>query len=210
MIKKPDNGKRILGDSMKINILLFDKFETLDAFGPAEIFGKAQEFELDYFSVEGRTVTSSQNVSVITKPITEAKEDSVWLIPGGEGTRSLVHDEDFLLKLKQLAQKSKFCLSVCTGSALLAKCGALDGIRATSNKRAFEWVKTVSQKTLWIEKARWVVCEKFYTSSGISAGMDMALGFVSDTLGKNRATEIARRIEYVWNDNPEKDDFSVN
>lgn len=73
---------------MKINILLFNKFETLDAFGPAEIFGKAQEFELEYFSVAGGIVTSSQNVSVITKPITEAKEDFVWLIPGGEGTRA--------------------------------------------------------------------------------------------------------------------------
>lgn len=195
---------------MKINILLFDKFETLDAFGPAEIFGKAQEFELDYFSVAGGIITSSQNISVVTKQITDAEENSVWLIPGGEGTRDLVHDEDFLFKLKQLAQKSKFCLSVCTGSALLAKCGALDGIRATSNKRAFDWVKTTSQKTLWIGKARWVVCGKFYTSSGVSAGMDMALAFVSDILGKNRATEIARRIEYVWNDNPEKDDFSVN
>ncbi|WP_298738528.1 DJ-1/PfpI family protein [uncultured Treponema sp.] len=195
---------------MKINILLFDKFETLDAFGPAEILGKAQEFELEYFSVAGGIVTSSQNVSVVTKTIIDAEEDSVWLIPGGEGTRTLVLDADFLLKLKQLAQKSKFCLSVCTGSALLAKCGALDGIRATSNKRAFEWVKTTSKKTLWIEKARWIACEKFYTSSGISAGMDMALGFVSDILGKNEANEIAKRIEYVWNDNPEKDDFSAN
>lgn len=195
---------------MKINILLFDKFETLDAFGPAEIFGKVQEFELDYFSVEGGIVTSSQNVSIVTKPITESKEDCVWLIPGGEGTRCLVHDEDFLLKLKQLAQKSKFCLSVCTGAALLAKCGVLDGIRATSNKRAFDWVKTTSQKTLWVKKARWVAAGKFYTSSGVSAGMDMALGFVSDILGKNKANEIAKRIEYVWNDDPEKDDFSEN
>lgn len=108
---------------MKINILLFNKFETLDAFGPAEIFGKVQEFELDYFSVEGGIITSSQNVSVVTKTLTESREDCVWLIPGGEGTRNLVHDEDFLFKLKQLAQKSKFCLSVCTGSALLAKSG---------------------------------------------------------------------------------------
>lgn len=194
---------------MKINILLFNKFETLDAFGPAEIFGKVQEFELDYFSVEGGIITSSQNVSVVTKTLTESKEDCVWLIPGGEGTRSLVHDEDFLFKLKQLAKKSKFCLSVCTGSALLARCGVLDGIRATSNKRAFDWVKTASQKTIWVEKARWVVCGKFYTSSGVSAGMDMALGFVSDILGKDKANEIAKRIEYVWNDNPEKDEFSA-
>ena len=30
------------------------------------------------------------------------------------------------------------------------------------------------------KKARWVVDGRFYTSSGISAGMDMALGFIAD------------------------------
>lgn len=39
--------------------------------------------------------------------------------------------------------------------------------------------------------------------------MDMALGFVSDILGKDKANEIAKRIEYVCNDNPEKDEFSA-
>ncbi len=195
---------------MKINILLFNKFETLDAFGPVEIFGKVKEFSIEYFSVMGGLVESSQNFSIPTKPVASAEKDSVLLIPGGEGTRSLVNDSEFLFSLKQAVEKSRFCLSVCTGSALLAKAGLLDGIKATSNKRAFEWVKTNSEKTIWTEHARWTADGKFYTSSGVSAGMDMALGFVADILGKARAKEIARHIEYAWNEDPASDDFSEN
>lgn len=86
--------------------------------------------------------------------------------------------------LKHLAEESHFCLSICTGSALLAKCGVLNNIKATSNKKALEWVKQTNENVIWIDKARWVVDGKFYTSSGVSAGMDMALGFVSINLEK--------------------------
>lgn len=109
--------------------------------------------------------------------------------------------------LKHLAEESRFCLSICTGSALLAKCGVLNNIKATSNKKALEWVKQTNENVIWIDKARWVVDGKFYTSSGVSAGMDMALGFVSDQFGKDKAYEISEFIEYIWNEDKSKDTF---
>lgn len=194
---------------MNINILLFENFETLDAFGPAEIFGKISDFQLGYFSMTGGVIKSSQLLEVQTQPVSAARRHDVWLIPGGQGTRTLVNDEKFLLGLRELAEKAQFCLSVCTGSALLAKCGILDGAKATSNKRALSWVKSLSDKVLWQDKARWVVSGKFYTSSGVSAGMDMALGFAADVLGRGCAEETANRIEYIWNSDSNKDPFYI-
>ena len=55
----------------------------------------------------------------------------------------------------------------------------------------------MSDKTIWIEKARWVVSGKYYTSSGVSAGIDMALGFIEDLYGLKNAEDIAKNIEYV-------------
>ena len=55
---------------------------------------------------------------------------------------------------------------------------------------------------------RWVHDNKYYTSSAVSAGMDMILGFISDKINKERAKEIADYIEYIWNDNPEQDIFA--
>ena len=111
----------------------------------------------------------------------------------------MANDERFLVLLRQIAEKSEYCLTVCTGSALLAKCGALDGRRATSNKIAFDWVVTMSDKVSWIYDARWVEDGKFFTSAGVSAGIDMALGFVSHLRGEKEAENIARKMEYTWN-----------
>lgn len=192
-----------------LSILLFDGFETLDAFGPAEIFGKMpQSYTLGYYSLKGGTVISSQQVAVQTLPLASAPCGGVFLVPGGMATRTLVDDAAFIAALTEVARCSSYLLSVCTGSALLAKAGLLDGLAATSNKMAFSWTIQQSDKVLWQQKARWVVAGKIYTSSGVSAGMDMALGFIEDLHGKETALKIARLIEYRWNEDKEDDPFA--
>ena len=124
------------------------------------------------------------------------------------GTRRLAGDAAYLAGLKAAALRSAYVLTVCTGSALLAATGLLDGLRATSNKRAFDWAVSVNPRVRWVSRARWVVDGKYYTSSGVSAGMDMALGFLEDRLGRDRAEEAARRIEYVRNADRDEDPFA--
>lgn len=194
---------------MDINIFLFDDFETLDAFGPVEILGCLSGFQMRFFSINGGVVKSRQGTEIITQSVDKIKYDGILVIPGGQGTRLFVNDKSFVEKLYEIASCSKYCLAICTGSALLAKTGILDGRRATSNKKAFDWVKSVNTKVDWIPKARWVVDGKFYTSSGVSAGMDMSLGFISDIVGTNIAEEIANTIEYVWNSDKDNDDFNA-
>lgn len=190
-----------------VNILLFPAFETLDAFGPVEVFGCIPEYQLHYVSVTGGTVISKQGIPVCTEKA-EEKISGILLVPGGQGTRPLVENPQFIESLKSLAAQSQYCLTVCTGSALLAKTGLLDHRRATSNKNALPWVRSVNPNVRWVKEARWVVDEKYYTSSGVSAGIDMALGFVADQFGKKQAEEIAADIEYIWNDDATKDPFA--
>lgn len=191
------------------NIILFDGFETLDAFGPAEIIGMMrEEYNLEYYSINGGIVTSNQNIQVNTKAITEVKPSSIVLIPGGIATRKLVYEDVFISKIAEATLNASHVLTVCTGTALLAKTEQLNGFEATSNKMAFDWVSSQNDKVKWRKKARWVVSGKFYTSSGVSAGMDMALGFISDNHGRDAALNIARIIEYVWNENNGIDPFA--
>lgn len=193
---------------MDINILLFSDFETLDVFGPVEVLGRLEGYRLRYFSLNGGTIISRQGTKVITEKLEEGDFSGILLVPGGQGTRSLVNDNVFIERLKEVAVKSTYCLTVCTGSALLAKTNLLNDKKATSNKRAFEWVKSVNTKVNWQPCARWVVDGKFYTSSGVSAGIDMALGFVADRFGEEKAKEIAHSIEYVWNSDRDNDLFA--
>ena len=193
---------------MNVNTVLFNDFETLDIFGPLEILGKVQEYDIHYYSQNGGMITSRQKTQIITEDIDLADKKGILVIPGGQGTRELVNDESFLNMLKVIAEESGFCLSICTGSALLAKANVLNGKSATSNKQAFEWVKSINDTVNWVQKARWVVDGKYYTSSGVSAGIDMTLGFVSDRFGEEKANEIAHNIEYVWNSDSKNDLFS--
>jgi len=67
-----------------------------------------------------------------------------------------------------------------------------------------------NEKVNWIKKARWVVDGKYYTSSGITAGIDMSLGFISDHMGYEVARKVSHVLEYLWNENKEEDPFSAN
>jgi hypothetical protein len=107
------------------------------------------------------------------------------LIPGGQGTRRLVNDEAFLSWLRAWAAPASLVTSVCTGSAVLAAAGLLDGYRATSNKAAFEWVREQSEKVYWVAQARWVEDRDRWTSSGVAAGMDMAAALLADLFGQD-------------------------
>ncbi len=192
-----------------INVILFDDFTALDVFGPTEVLGRLKEhFRINYISMNGGIVNGSTGTKIDTVASKEVKEFDILLLPGGFGTRKLVGDPIFLDLIRTFAEKSKTVLSVCTGSALLAKAGVLKKRNATSNKISWEWVIQQDPEVHWIRKARWVVDGKFYTSSGVTAGIDMALGFVADTFGPELARKISQSIEHVWKEDKTIDPFA--
>jgi putative intracellular protease/amidase len=194
---------------MNVAVLLFEDFETLDVFGPVEIFGRLKDYyKVHFYSEAGGLVKNYHGVAIQSEKLSAAKIDhDIFLIPGGYGTRREVNNNPFIEQVKAHSHASKFVLTVCTGTAILARTGLLDGKRATSNKRAFDWVVTQGEKVNWIRKARWVQDGKYYTSAGVSAGMDMTLGFLTDLHGIEFARKVAFEIEFNWTENREEDNF---
>jgi putative intracellular protease/amidase len=193
----------------EIITVLFDKFETLDVFGPVEILGRLKNnFNMNFYSFNGGIIKSSQDVPVLTKPLSKLDEKNyILIIPGGEGTRELVDNEIFINCLKCLFKDAEYVLTICTGSVLLSKTGLLNGRQATTNKRVFSWTNEFT-KVNWVREARWIKDGNIYTSSGVSAGMDMTLGFVADLLGYDVAKQQSIEIEYVWHEDSKFDPFS--
>jgi putative intracellular protease/amidase len=196
---------------MEIAVLLFEDFETLDVFGPVEIFGRLVDlYTIKFFSLNGGQIKNRHGVSIFTEKLeTISNTIDMFLIPGGLGTRKEVENKLLIESIKQISTVSQFVLTVCTGSALLARTGLLDRKKATSNKRAFSWVMTTGVNVMWNKKARWTVDEKYYTSSGVSAGMDMSLGFLADRHGIEFARKVAFEIEYDWNEDKDNDTFKA-
>lgn len=196
------------GNSQHIGIVLFDAFETLDVFGPVQMLGRLLRHKIIAITETGAPVTSSQGLSTIAHhSFADAPQLDVLLVPGGLGTRREVANPTLLRFLQHQASAAGWVTSVCTGAALLAKAGLLDGRRATTNKAAFAWVASQSDKVAWQTRARWIVDDRVMTSSGVSAGTHMALALVERLYGRVSAEEIARRAEYIWNEDPDHDPF---
>jgi transcriptional regulator GlxA family with amidase domain len=194
-----------------IGVVLFADFELLDVFGPLEMFGAAPEhFDIRLVSENGGNVTSRQGPqSVVDHSFGDAPHLDILLVPGGQGTRREVENEVMLSWLKRKAEQARFVASVCTGSALLAKAGVLDGACVTTNKIAFDWVASQGPSVIWKKQARWVEDGRFFTSSGVSAGMDMSLALIEKLLGQELAEKIAVYTEYDWHRDPDWDPFAA-
>ncbi|WP_152223191.1 DJ-1/PfpI family protein [Pseudomonas sp. SCB32] len=193
----------------KIGILLFPEFETLDVFGPVEMWGDLPDYQVFMVSQHGGAVRSVQGIETnAAYSFATAPQFDILMVPGVMGTRTEVNNPPLLEFLRQQDKGTQWTTSVCTGSALLAKAGILTGRRATSNKLAFDFAASQDRGVHWQRNARWVIDGKYVTSSGVSAGTDMALGLVERLYNRQVAEKIAHETEYVWNDDSTQDPFA--
>jgi len=195
---------------LAVGAVLFPGFELLDVYGPLEMLGMLGErARITMLAERPGPIRSHQGPSTVAEAaLADARGLDVLLVPGGMGTRREVANAPFLDELRRQAGSARLVASVCTGSALLARAGVLDGIGATSNKRAFSWVVSQGPRVRWIAQARWVEDGKFFTSSGVSAGMDMALGLIARTHGRETSIKIAQQAEYEWHQDKQWDPFA--
>lgn len=195
---------------MTIAVVLFEGFELLDVFGPLEMFGNYPEnFKIVMVAENTGFVASAQGPqSKVEKVFSDDIQYDILLVPGGQGTRVEVNNTILLNWLIEQAKLAEYVTSVCTGSAILAKAGLLDGLRATGNKMNFSFVMSQGPKVDWVKEARWVEHDKFFTSSGVSAGMDMSLGLIEKVLGKEAAKQSAIWAEYDWHEDSGWDPFA--
>ncbi|ACA84403.1 DJ-1/PfpI family protein [Shewanella woodyi] len=197
------------GKPLKILALVFDDYETLDLHGPVEMLGHMSHVQILLVGAKS-IIRSYQGPKVVTDiSMEQVTPCDLLIVPGGIGTRTLVEDSELLSWLQAQEKVSKKVFSICTGSALLAKAGILDGVNATTNKMAYQWVTSLSQRVHWQPSARWVDEGKFLTSSGVSAGTDAALFYVRQLRGEEEARRIERLTEYHWNDDSTNDPYAV-
>ena len=199
-----------MGSKRTLGVVLFEGFELLDVFGPLEMFGLAADhFEIRLISETGGVVASRQGPkSVCDDSFQSAPAIDVLLVPGGIGTRREVNNPVLLDWLNERSKQAELVASVCTGSALLAKAGVLAGLRATSNKLAFAWASAQSEKVQWQQQARWVEDGKVFSSSGVSAGIDMALAVIAKLVSEQAAEDAANFAEYSWQRDADCDPFA--
>eukprot|EP00051_Salpingoeca_urceolata_P031543 m.494686 g.494686 ORF g.494686 m.494686 type:complete len:617 (+) comp41480_c0_seq1:157-2007(+) len=133
----------------------------------------------------------------------------ILFVPGGVGTLREVNNPVMRRFLSAVVPRCRRVMTVCTGASMLAQTGALDGLPATTNKLAFDLFITYGPLVKWQAAARWAVDpgRRFYTSSGVSAGMDLAVVLLAELFGLPFAKAAAQRAEYTPNLDADNDPF---
>jgi transcriptional regulator GlxA family with amidase domain len=207
-----------MSEPLRLGVILYPGFELLDVFGPLEMFNSVGRDRLTTHLIAQRAGGVAAG-TVADGPIgpqviaefgfADAPPLDLLLVPGGIGTLSELANDTLLAFLRDRAAAAQITMSVCTGSALLAKAGILDGHRATSNKQVFSLATAQSDKVEWATAARWVDDGAVVTSSGVSAGMDMALAVIARLFGAETADGIAIGTEYTQHRNADHDPFTA-
>lgn len=183
-----------------IGILIFDGFQLLDAAGPIGVFEMPMRgmtpppYRLTIYSLKGGPVRSSSGVEMGSAALPRRPTLDTLIVSGGEGTREAVNDAALMAAIRDLSARTRRTCSVCSGSFLLAAAGLLDGRRATTHWRRSE---ALAQRfpSIRVEADRIFVQDgKFWTSAGITAGIDLALALVEDDLGEEVARRAAREL----------------
>ena len=203
----------------RVAVVLFEGFTVLDVYGPVQAFASVRLprpdgswhrlFEIVTIAEKAGPVKSGEGPTTHADyAFADAPTYDVLLVPGGFGTRKAVNNTALLLALTAASRAATVTTTVCTGSALLARTGLMDNRPATSNKIAWDWVVQQGPRVRWQRQARWVDDGDLVTSSGVSAGMDMALSVVARLHGVDMARQAARFMEYVWHEDPGADPFA--
>ena len=190
--------------------LVFPGFETLDYFGPIEMLGGfGKETEIVTVAKGSAPVPSCHGQRIVVdRTLAESADYDLLLVPGGDAALAEGKDPVMTDWLRVASANAERVMSVCTGSILLGMAGVLDGRRATTNKIDFTETVHLAPKVDWVKEARWVEDGKFFTSSGVSAGMDMALAVMENLFGAEMAERLALGSEYEWHRDPNRDPFA--
>ncbi len=202
---------------LDIGIVLYDGAEPLDVFGPLEMWMNAGPDNVRVHLIAeqaGPVVLTTTSYPKALAPRIDAPYSfdtapdlDVLMVPGGVGTLVEVDNPRMLAFLRKAAAEVAVATSVCTGSALYARAGLLEGVAATGNKVFFDYLVAQGPAD-WQAEARWVESGRFFTSSGVSAGIDMSLAVIERFFGIDAARMIAVSTEYVWNEDPTHDPFT--
>ena len=187
----------------QIGIVLFTNVEELDAVGPWEVLGHWTQvhpedgWAVSTLSRDGRPVRCAKGLTITPDhTYADAPAYDVLLYPGGQGTRTLLKDEDELAWVRKQRATVGLMTSVCTGSLVYAAAGLLAGRPATTHWNALDELAALDPSIVIRDGDRFVDDGDVITSAGVSAGIDMALHLVARLAGVERARQVRRGIQY--------------
>lgn len=181
----------------RIGMLVYPGFQILDATGPIAAFEIAarmagMEAGCVLLSADGGLVASSSGIALATQPLSAVPVCDTVIVVGGHGCTAAMACVRTAAYLR--ASTARRVCSVCSGALVLAGAGLLDGRAATTHWRRAEELAarfpaiTVRPDAIHVRDGR------FWTSAGITAGIDLALALIAEDHGEPLARRVAQEM----------------
>jgi len=178
----------------QVNIVVVPNMVQLDVTGPFEVLARVPGWSVSLVAATMETVRTDRGLRLTPDATREiAARSDLLVVPGGTGVDTAMLDPAWLAFIQREAAAAEYVFGVCTGSLLLAAAGLLEGRRAGGHWQARA---LLSQFGVTPSDERMTVDGKFYTSGGVTSGIDMALRVVADLQGEMTARKIQLAIEY--------------
>jgi transcriptional regulator GlxA family with amidase domain len=188
--------------SRNVVVVTYPGMQSLDAVGPYEVFAGASRvvesspssgYTVRLVSVDGQPVRAGSGMLLGTEPLPGADERiDTLVLPGGDRAQAARTDVTLMSWIAAAAPRCRRVATVCTGAFLAAEVGLLDGRRVTTHWASAEQLAREYPKLEVEADPIYLRDGKYWTSAGVTAGIDLALALVEDDLGGDVAQTVAR------------------
>ncbi len=188
---------------IRVAFLVFANFQPIDLSGPWQTFTTANEelgqtrYELSTFGPEATASTSDGGLRILVGRSLQESLDArphTLIVPGGEGVHAASGSLALLESLRAHDRSTERTCSVCTGAFLLAATGLLDGHRVTTHWRTADRLRQRFEQLQVVDEQIFCESGKYWTTAGVTAGIDLALALVERDCGVLVAQRVARRL----------------
>lgn len=179
-----------------IGVLLYNGYQTLDAMGPFETLSEMGGVKVFFIAKEKGPIRNQSGMQVkVDTTISQVKHLDLLVVPGGAAETFMVTQDTAILNwIREIDKGTIYTTSVCTGAWILGAAGLLKDRKATTNwYRAEERLKYYGATFI---PQRWVKDGKYWTSAGVTAGIDMSLAIINDLKGERFTQGIMLNLEY--------------
>jgi len=183
----------------RVAFLIFPDFQLLDAAGPISAFEIAERYapktyELRVIAKQPGAVTSTSGASMNAGTLGRPSSIDTLIVVGGEGTRAASKDERIVKFVSNCGAQARRVASVCSGAYILAATGLLDGRAATTHwTRSDDFARKFPRVKLDADRI-FVKAGKFWSSAGITAGIDLSLALIAEDIGEAVARKVAQQL----------------
>ncbi|MXP65251.1 DJ-1/PfpI family protein [Roseomonas sp. M0104] len=178
----------------QVNVVLVPDMVQLDMTGPFEVLARVPGWSVSLVAATMEPVRTDRGLRIVPDVTREgAAPADLLVVPGGAGVDVAMLDPAWLAFVRRQANSAAHVFGICTGSLLLGAAGLLRGRRAGGHWQARDLLARFGATP---SDDRLTVDGKFYTSGGVTSGIDLALRVVADLEGETVARKIQLAIEY--------------